>query len=121
MGSHTCNSLVLTCIDFRFQEYINDWIGENLEPKSFDRVAFAGAVYDQEMAFKQVEVSHRLHQIKKAILINHEECGAYGSEGTPERHAKDLRALKKRLEESIPGLEVETFYLHLDGQFEKIN
>lgn len=121
MSTHTCSAVVLTCIDFRFQEYINNWIAENLELKSFDRVAFAGAVYDQEMAFKQVGISHRLHETKKAILINHEECGAYGAEGTPERHAADLKALKKRLLENIPGLEVDTFYLHLDGQFEKID
>jgi len=42
MDNHGCEVMVVTCIDFRLQEVINNWIAQNFAPKSFDRVALAG-------------------------------------------------------------------------------
>jgi hypothetical protein len=56
--------------------------------------------------------------VKKAILINHEDCGAYGPEGTKERHLSDL-AYAAHAVQSM-HLEVEKYYLHLNGEFERI-
>ncbi len=121
MNNHACEAIVVTCIDFRFQEYINNWIAENFTPKTFDRVAIAGGVFDLDCVLKQVEISKRLHHIKKVVLINHEDCGAYGEKGTHEKHIMDLEEAKKRIEESFEGLGPETYYLHLDGTFEKVS
>ncbi len=120
MSDHSCEAVVVTCIDFRFQDYINTWIAENFSPKSHDRVAFAGGVKNLDTILAQIEISHRLHQIKKAVLVNHEDCGAYGAAGTPEKHAEDLKTAADKLQETYPDLEIETYYLHLDGTFEKI-
>lgn len=120
MNNHTCEAVIVTCIDFRFQEMISHWIAQNFKPKTFDRVAIAGGVYDLYTVLKQVEISKRLHKVKKAIFINHEDCGAYGEAGTPEKHAKDLRAAKTKIKEKYPDLKVETYYLHLNGTFELI-
>src|SRR3990172_8777477 len=87
MNGHTCETAIVTCSDFRFQEYIDNRIAENFPPGSFDRVAIAGGVFDFEYVLKQIEISKRLHHIKKVVLINHEDCGAYGEAGTPEKHA----------------------------------
>lgn len=115
MNSHTAETIIITCIDFRFQEYINKWISENLPPRSFDRVAIAGGVFDFDYVLKQVEISHRLHHIKKAILINHEDCGAYGETGTAQKHAEDLKNAASKIKQQYPELEVDTYYLYLDG------
>ncbi len=117
MNSHECEALIVTCIDFRFQEIIDKWIAENFAPKTFDRVGIAGGVFDLDYALKQVEISERLHHIKKVVLINHEDCGAYGEEGTPEKHADDLKNAKTVIEQKFPDLKVETYYLHLDGNY----
>lgn len=120
MSKHTCHALVITCIDFRFQDFINDWISKNIPPKSHDRVAFAGATKNLEIILGQIEISKKLHDVKRVILINHEDCGAYGEAGTPEKHAEDLKNAAEQVQEKLPDIEVETYYLHLDGTFEKV-
>lgn len=113
MNNHTCEAVIVTCIDFRFQEYINNWISENFQPKTYDRVAIAGGVFDFNCVLKQVEISKRLHRIKKVVLINHEDCGAYGETGTAEKHADDLKNAASKIKNQYPDLEVATYYLHL--------
>lgn len=121
MSNHACEAVIVTCIDFRFQEYINIWISENFTTKSCDRIAVAGGVFDSEYILKQISISKRLHQIKRVILINHEDCGAYGETGTAEKHAEDLKNASSKIRGQYPDLEVETFFLHLNGTFEPVS
>ncbi len=120
MADHTCEAVVITCIDFRFQDYINQWIRENLPPKSHDRVAFAGGCKNFDVILGQIEISKRLHDIKKVILINHEDCGAYGEAGTHDKHCEDLKNSATKIKNQFADLTVEEYYLHLDGTFEKV-
>src|SRR3989344_6979785 len=108
MENHKAEAIIITCIDFRFQEYINNWITENFKPKTFDRGAFAGASKSLATILSQIEVAERLHQIKKAVLINHEDCGAYGEEGHVDHHVRDLHHAEKTIKEKFPDLVVET-------------
>jgi hypothetical protein len=80
----------------------------------------AGGVFELETILKQVEISHLRHKTRRVILINHENCSAYEEESTPERHAADLRKAEQRIKERLPELDVELYYLHLTGIFEKI-
>lgn len=118
--SHTCNAFVTTCIDFRFQKYIEEWLNNNIGERQYDRVAWAGGVFDKEGILKQLAISKRLHDIKKAILMNHEECGAYGAAGTPQKHAEDLKDVAQKAKTNHPDIAVEAYYVHLDGTFERI-
>lgn len=120
MSDHSCQAAIVTCIDFRFQPFINQWIADHFEPRTYDRIAWAGGIKDQEGILKQLEISHRLHHIHKAILINHEDCGVYGEEGTPEKHHSDLKEIKEKIQAEFPDMEVDLYYLHLDGTFEQI-
>lgn len=120
MSNHNCDSLITTCIDFRFQEFINKWISSNFQPRSFDRVAFAGGVKSLDTIMSQIDISYKLHHIKKVVLINHEDCGAYGEAGTAEKHAQDLKNAAAKIKDQYPNLEIETYYLRLTGEFEKI-
>lgn len=115
---HTCDAVTITCIDFRFQKFLEDWLHENIGINNYDRVALAGGVFNFDEIAKQAEVSHRLHAIKKVILINHEDCGAYGKEGTKEKHIADLTNAAAKLSEKLPSLKIATYYLHLDGAME---
>jgi carbonic anhydrase len=120
MSSGKPEALIATCIDYRLQSFINSWISENLKSGTFDRVALGGGVKNLNVILEQVKIGHDLHQIQKVILANHEDCGAYGSEGTPEKHAADLKAAKEKINSLYPNLQVDLYYLHLDGEFEKI-
>lgn len=121
MSIHTCDAIIVACIDFRFQKYIKKWLEKNMANKTYDYVGFAGSTKNLDITINQLDISVRLHQIKKVVLIHHEECGAYGAESTHDRHAIDLSKAKKTILEKYPSLKVNLFYLHLNGEFEKIN
>lgn len=121
MGNHSAEAIVITCIDYRFQEYIHNWLDKNFEAKTYDRGAFAGAAKSLEIILSQIEVAYKLHHIKKVILINHEDCGAYGNKGHLDHHVRDLHHAAKTIKEHFPKLEIETYYLHLNGTFESIS
>lgn len=120
MDLHYCKTIIITCIDFRFQDIIDKWLDKNFRPKTYDRVAFAGGVLNLDVDLKQIKIAHQLHHIKEVVLINHEDCGAYGKEGSFEKHAEDLIKASKKIKLLFPKLDVKTFYLHLDGTFEEI-
>lgn len=117
---HTCDAMVVSCIDFRLQKFIRHWTDSALKDKTFDMVGFAGGTKDLATVMKQIDISVRLHHIELLILINHEECGAYGEESTPQRHAEDLRKAKEAVHAKYPDLRVDLYYLLLDGTFKKI-
>lgn len=117
---HTCDALVVCCIDFRFQKFIRDFTNRELAGKSFDLVGFAGSTKELETILKQLEISVKLHDIKQVFFIHHEECGAYGVQSTPQNHRRDLLKAKEIILEKYSKLEVLTYYVHLDGNFEKV-
>ena len=116
-----CETLVVHCIDYRLQGILDKWLKSNLPVQSYDRVAVAGGVNDVFYVIKQVDVAVRLHSIERVILINHEDCGAYGETGDYKRHKSDLEEAVRKIEALFPDLDVETYYLHLDGEFEEMS
>lgn len=116
-----CETLVVHCIDYRLQGFLNKWLKRNLPAQSYDRVAIAGGVNDVFYVIRQVDVAVRLHSIERVIFINHEDCGAYGDMGNYERHISDLGEAERKMEALFPDLDVEMYYLHLNGEFEEIS
>lgn len=134
--SHVCEAVVLHCIDFRFHSFIRKFLVEklNLQDK-FDLVSVAGAVKDivrdernvpKESILKQIEIAKRLHQIKRVILINHQNCGAYGpslesgSEHEFETHSNDLKKARDFVLKEFPDLSVSLYFAKLNGEIEEI-
>ena len=120
MANPRTEAIVVHCIDFRFQEYLDAWIDTNFGYGLYNRVSLAGGILDFETVLKQVKISLDLHSIKKAVLINHEDCGAYGKAGDYARHKSDLQEAKQKLEALFPHLKVETYYLRIGGEFERL-
>ena len=115
-----CDALIVRCIDFRFNQYIWRFTETQLAGKTYDLVGYAGATKDWDVVLKEVDISERLHEFKLLVLINHEDCGAYDDEGTPERHATDLRKARDAILAKYPQLQVDLYDLHLDGTFEPV-
>ena len=115
-----CRAVVLTCIDFRVQRFIDAWIRENLGEQNHDRVALAGGVRDLGTVLGQIDVCKRLHDVKEVVLMNHEDCGAYGEAGTPGKHIEDLKAAKEAVLQKYPEIDVALFYIHLNGTFDSV-
>lgn len=118
---YSCDNLVISCIDFRIQPVISAWLHDTFPHATYDYASFAGSVKELSFAEKQIEISESLHKIKQLILIEHEDCGAYGHvENARELQMSDLRKAKKRLQSLYPQLEIRPFYLHVSGVFEEI-
>jgi carbonic anhydrase len=107
-------------MDYRLQKFLQPWITVRFGYDNFDIIALAGSVHDYEMVLKYVELAVRIHGIQTVCLINHEDCRAYGRQGTYKRHRHDLLDTKAKIGALFPRLTVEAFYLHLDGTFEGI-
>jgi carbonic anhydrase len=116
-----CDALVVHCMDYRLQKYLHPWIMSRFGADNFDIISLAGGVHDYEMVLKYVQLAVQVHSIKQVVLINHEDCRAYGRDGTYKRHKHDLMDAEQKIEVLFSDLEVETFYLHLDGTFELIS
>jgi carbonic anhydrase len=116
-----CDALVVHCMDYRLQKYLHPWITQRFGDENFDIISLAGAVHDYEMVLKYVQLAVQIHSINTVTLINHEDCRAYGRDGTYKRHKHDLLDAKSKIEALFPQLKVESFYLHLDGVFEGIS
>lgn len=118
---HTCDALIVRCIDFRFIHYIRDFTDTELAGKTYDIIGYAGSTKEWDKVMEEVDISERLHEFKQLVLINHEDCGAYGDEDTPEHHAADLRRAREVVLAKYPQLQVDMYYLHLDGTFERVS
>jgi carbonic anhydrase len=115
-----CDALVVHCMDYRLQKFLQPWITVRFGYDNFDIISLAGSVHDYEMVLKYVHLAVQIHTIYTVCLINHEDCRAYGRDGTYKRHQQDLLATASKIHALFPDLRVETFYLHLDGNFEEI-
>lgn len=118
--AHRCKTAVVTCMDFRFQPAIHRWAEEKFGDGGFDRVAYAGGVKHLEAILEQVKLSKSLHDIETVVLVNHEDCGAYGEAGTRDKHEVDLKAARERVEAEIPGVTVELYFLTLGKEFQRV-
>lgn len=115
-----CEAMVVHCMDYRLQKFLHPWISGRFGYDNFDIISIPGSVHNDELVLKYVQLAIKIHSITTVYLINHEGCGAYGEAGTYERHRHDLLDTREKLKQSFPQLNVETFYLHLDGTFEPI-
>ena len=59
MGVHIADAIVVACIDFRFQEYLKNWLGEKMKGKTYDYVGFAGSTKDLRTVLNQIDISDR--------------------------------------------------------------
>lgn len=133
---HTCEALVLFCIDFRFHEGFLEKIKNELGTESFDIVALAGGAKNivspesqafVDVVFRNLEISAKLHEIKKVILTNHIDCGAYGgsqSFNSPEEeinfHKSELSRARAIVQKQFPKLDIEVYLVYKEGSEVKL-
>lgn len=117
--SHVCSTALVRCMDFRLGSAIRDHLEAAGLYNDVDIISIAGAAKDiaQEdgsYAEGQVDLSHRLHETKTVVLMNHTDCGGYGGraafdsdEAERAQHEGDLRAAREKLIAKHEGLEVK--------------
>jgi len=118
MTNHSCNAVVIRCIDNRLHEIIAALL-KKINVETYDLVSIAGATKDHVAVVQQIQKSVELHDPKRVILIHHEDCGAYGSVPL-ETHINAMKIIKIWIERTGLGVEVECYFLHLNGEFELV-
>ncbi|HHT9111966.1 MAG: hypothetical protein HZA47_11310 [Planctomycetes bacterium] len=118
-----CDTLVITCIDYRFaianQEFINETLGLK---DNYDHISIPGSISNlvnpetRELLFSKFALSVKLHLINRVVVISHKDCGAYGGSvsfgseiAENETLCADLRTARTLLIEKYPTLEVNLF------------
>lgn len=117
--SHSCPTIVLQCIDFRFWGKLIDHL-KNGGVDKFDHISLAGGaknLVDEDtraIVFKQLDICTQKHDGETIYLVSHIDCGAYGGsaafesiEKERERLIADLRGAKTIIEEKYPQLEIK--------------
>jgi len=126
-GVHHCEAVVLSCIDFRFWKETIEFIEKELKIEDFDFPSLPGSAKainestGEDVAFKCISVPVELHKAQKIILINHEDCGAYGgserfggnSAEEQKFHEGELRKAKEKILAKYPDKEVILIYVRL--------
>ncbi len=132
---HSCDAVVLACIDFRFWRETMQFVEEELGIKSYDFPKLPGAakainecVGDGEVPMKCIGVPCDLHHVSKIVIVNHADCGAYGGsakfkgdiEAEQLFHEGELRRAREKILKFYPGKEIILAYAKLVDEEENI-
>jgi carbonic anhydrase len=125
---HNCEAVVLCCIDFRFWRETLEFVEQELEIKTFDFPSLPGAakainecLEDSDLAMQCIGVPCNLHHAQKIVIVNHQDCGAYGgsakfsgdAEAEQKFHEGELQKAKAKILEKYPDKEVILIYAKL--------
>jgi carbonic anhydrase len=133
-------ALLLSCMDYRLMDDVFRYMSGRGLAEKYDHVILAGAsigvTNSQKPSWGQtfwdhLSVAQELHHIRKVIVLDHRDCGAYklflGPEHAAERgretvaHAGEAKKLRAAITEKAPKLEVETLLMSLDGNVEVLS
>jgi carbonic anhydrase len=132
-GVHTCEAVVLACIDFRFWKETMKFVEEEMGIESYDFPKMPGAAKAVNDCQNEVDVPMMcigvpcdLHHVKKIVIVNHSDCGAYGGsaqfngddDAEQRFHEGELKKAKEKILKYYPGKEVVLVYAKLvdDGE-----
>jgi carbonic anhydrase len=135
----TVTALAVTCIDYRLVDDAVKFFDAKHLTNDYDQVSLAGAslaaVSDKfpssnAACWDHIGIAKTLHHIKKVIVVDHRDCGAYKvaygkdyqGEGAAEtaQHKGVMEQVKAKLAKLHPELESEFYLMALDGKAERV-
>ncbi len=133
------DALLLSCMDYRLVDDVVRYMDGRGLTNRYDHVILAGASLGALTEKKpewgaafwdHVAIAKDLHRIKRVMVMDHRDCGAYkvflgedfGADPAKETavHADNLRRLAAMIRERHPDLEVELLLMALDGGVESV-
>ena len=127
---HTCEAVVLHCIDFRFRKSLYEFLMKRF-PRGYDLISAAGSVKrllqdgpDNNFVLEQLQTSDRLHSPQTIVLLQHEDCGAYGGSKAFQDFEVERAFQKQELQKAEDFLrnhfsqKVEKYFAKLSGEIE---
>ena len=132
-----CDTLVITCIDYRFvianQEFANDTLGLK---DNYDQISIPGSIHNlvnpetRALLFSKFALSVSMHLINRVVVVSHRDCGGYGGSASfgseiaeYETLTADLKMARALFLEKYPILKVDLFLESLvkEGNEEKVH
>ena len=127
--AHNCEAVVLHCIDFRFNEEVDNYFDKRF-PEGYDVISIAGSckglLNDEEhrkFLLEQFQISYRLHHPKTIALVQHEDCGAYGgsknfsgTDAEQKFHQEEFQKAGKLLSGDFPEMDIMGYYAKLSRE-----
>ena len=132
---HSCEAVVLACIDFRFWKETMKFVEEELGIKVYDFPKLPGAakaindcLSEVDVAMKCIGIPCDLHNAQKIVIVNHADCGAYGGskqfngddKAEQKFHEGELQKAKEKILAQYPGKEVILAYAKLVDDEENV-
>ncbi len=133
-------ALVLSCIDYRILEAERYFLSLQNLGGQYDFVSLAGASlalsglphqYDAEAFWDQLDISYRLHQIKKVMILDHEDCSVYEYKIDPNlakspeleltTHTEYLSRAYWAIRDRYPDLNIELYFVKLNTEVKQIS
>jgi carbonic anhydrase len=131
------DSVVLSCMDYRLMDDVGTYLDGRGLKDNYDHLILAGASLGAvtnkyphwgQAFFEHLGLAIKLHNVHRAILIDHRDCGAYrlifgkDTKGEEEKklHAEQLHKLAKLIHAKHPKLAVEPYLMNLDGKVESV-
>ena len=136
-GGGGAEALLLSCMDYRLVDDIVRYMDGRRLTNNYDHVVLAGAALGatsdkfpgwNATFWEHLDVAIKLHHIKKVIVLDHRDCGAYrivldkNLTGDEEKaaHAERMNTLATTITQKYPDLAVELLLMDLDGAVEPI-
>jgi hypothetical protein len=133
-------ALVLSCIDYRILEAERYFLSLQNLGGQYDFTALAGASlalsgmphqHDADAFWDQLDISYRLHQIKKVIILDHEDCDVYKYKIDPNltanpgleltTHTEYLSRAYWAIRDRYPDLNIELYFVKLNTEVKLIS
>ncbi len=133
------DALLLNCIDYRLTAATTQYMTKQGMEGKYDQFILAGASLGAKndkfpawgtTFWEHVQVAIDLHGIKKIIVMDHRDCGAYKAildldlAAKPKEefdaHAAQMRSLRAEIGSKHPQLAVELLLMALNGKVEKV-
>ncbi len=132
-------ALVLSCIDYRVLEAERYFLSLQNLGNLYDMTALAGSSLalsgvphqSDAMAFwDQLDISYRLHHIKKVIILDHQDCAAFAYKINPQlgddpklelqTHQESMSRAYWAIRDKYPDLNIELYFVSLNADVKSI-
>ena len=125
------HAMVLSCMDPRFQPIVYNYLKKRKLNGKYSAFTIAGSSIGVTVSkfrkwhksfWDNIDISIKLHKIKKLIVINHQDCGAakivsgkkkFTSNIENRIHKDSFKKIKKVLNKKFPSLKVNFKILSL--------
>ena len=130
--NYHCDAAILWCFDHRFDLGCRKFL-KRIGVANSDPIKVAGGAKclaspeheaEREFVLEQIRMSMRLHGTSRVILMVHSDCGAYGglaggfggdAKAEAAHHQRELARAAANLLETIPGIEVQGYFVDFEG------